>query len=651
MKKLNDLTKQQKIKLTMGADCWGNYDAEGTLYQFTMADASNGLRMPVDRNLAGGVIRSAISYPGFQTLSHTWNTDLAYEMGYSIGNDCVEAGVDILLGPGINIKRTPLCGRNFEYLSEDPYLAGTLAREYVKGVQAKGVAACVKHYCCNNSEYSRLWVSSEVDERTMREIYLRPFEIAMEAQPWTVMSSYNLVNGVRMSHNKKMYDLLRNELGFNGMIMSDWCAVKDPIASVYAGCNMAMPYEEHLQKILLDNVDKIDDGKLDACVQPVLDLIEKCEKASKTRKVDKSKDERRKMSQTIAEEGIVLLKNDGVLPLKGDEKVVLGGAPGWLYYQGGGAAYVQPEIEPMMLTEALVAEGISATWSEAGIHSTKGNQARCDGINRTVRGAAYGDCTVFCVGEGKDTEYEGTDRVQIKLSEDEELAIHALARVSEKLIVVVYAGSAIDMSDWIDEVDAVVWAGYGGQYVNNAVARVLTGKVNPSGKLTETFPMCLEDVPSVNAYRDECCVMYSEGLNVGYRYFDTFDVPVLFPFGYGLSYSSFEYENLTLEKRDEEVIVSFDIKNTSEVDGKEIAQVYVREITREVYRPNQELKGFTKVFVRAGESVRVEIKLDRRAFAYYNTSIDGWKVHEGMFEIRVGASCEDIRLSQKIEIK
>lgn len=641
------LTAEQKVKLVMGADFWTNYDLDGAIYKFVVSDGPIGLRQPLDRTTTEqqDCIKS-VAYPSFQILSQTWDTELAYKLGYSLGNDCIEQKVDILLAPGINIKRLPTCGRNFEYLSEDPFLAGTFAREYITGVQEKHVGTALKHYCCNNSEKSRHWISSEVDERTMREIYLRPFEIALEAKPWTVMTSYNLVNGVRMSEHEKLYGVLRKTFGFDGLIMSDWDAVKDSEASLNAGLNWEMPYNEQHQKEMLAKAEKLDPAKLDEGARRVIALAEKCGTESKLRKLDMTVEERRAVALKIEEEGIVLLKNDGVLPLKGGKTVVTGAAA-WRYYFGGGSSNVFPELEFEPLETSLKNEGVDASYVES-VWDVDGHQANLSNLKGAVRAAAEAEYTVLCVGEPNTCEFESDDRQQIKLSKEEELAIHSLAQACDKLIVVVYAGAAIDMSGWIDEVDAVVWAGYGGELVNKAVAEVLTGKVNPCGKLTETFPLSLEDVPAENAYMDEAVILYSEGLNVGYRYFDTFGVPVLFPFGYGLSYSEFGYSNLTVEKAGDKVNVSFDIENLSNVDGKEIAQVYVREITKEVYRPYKELKAFKKVFVKAHEKVRIELTLDKDAFAYYSVAKDKWTVHGGVYEVCIGASVEDIRLSNKI---
>lgn len=641
------LTAEQKIKLVMGADFWTNYDLDGAIYKFVVSDGPVGLRQPLDRTTTEqhDCIKS-VAYPSFQMLSQTWDTQLAYQYGYSLGNDCIEQKVDILLGPGVNIKRLPTNGRNFEYLSEDPYVAGTFAREYIRGVQAKHVGTSLKHFCCNNNEKSRHWISAEVDERTLREIYLRPFEIACEANPWTVMTSYNLVNGVRMSEHEKLYGVLRNTFGFDGLIMSDWEAVKDSEASLNAGLNWEMPYNEEHQRAMLAKADALDSEKLDEGARRVIALADKCAKESKLRKIDMTVEERRAVALKVEEEGIVLLKNDGVLPLTGGKAVVTGAAA-WRYYYGGGSSNVFPERQFEPLETALKNAGLDALYTES-IWDVNGHQANIGNLKGAVLQAAKSDVTVLCVGEPHSCEYESVDRQQIKLSKEEELAVHALAQVCDKLIVVVYAGAAIDMSDWIDEADAVVWAGYGGEYVNQAVAEVLTGKVNPCGKLTETFPLSLDDVPAENAYADEAVMLYSEGLNIGYRYFDTFGVPVLFPFGYGLSYSEFAYENLSVEREGENVSVCFDIKNLSGVDGKEVAQLYVRELTKEVYRPYKELKAFRKVCVKAHGTTRVQLTLDRSAFAYYSVARDGWTVHGGVFEILIGASVEDIRLSKKI---
>ena len=646
-KLLSQMTAEQKVKLIMGADFWTNYDVDGLVYKFVVSDGPVGLRQPLDRMTADqhDCIRS-VAYPSFQILSQTWDVSLAYLLGQSLGNDCIEQNVDILLAPGVNVKRLPTNGRNFEYLSEDPLIAGTFAREYIKGVQSKHVGATLKHFCCNNSEISRHWTSMEVDERTLREIYLRPFEIACEAKPWAVMCSYNLVNGVRMSEHEKLYGVLRGEFGFDGLIMSDWWADKDSEKSLNAGLNLEMPYDEEHQKQMLAKADKLDRTKLTECAGYVLDFAAKCEKEKPLRTLDMTVEQRRAVAMKIEEEGIVLLKNDGVLPIKGKRALVTG-APAVQYYFGGGSSQVYPESEFVPLGAALNREGVQADYVES-VSYTKGHQACLGNLKEAVLRAAQSEYTIICVGENNSCEYEEADRQQIKLSKEEELAILSIAKMCDKVAVVVYAGAAIDMSGWLDKVNAVVWAGYGGEFVSQAVAEVLTGKVNPSGKLTETFPLSLEDVPAENTYSDEAVMVYSEGLNVGYRYFDTYRKPVLYPFGFGLSYSEFRYGNLRVENKGDKVILKFDVENISDMGGKEIAQVYVRELTKEVYRPYKELKAFKKIFVPAHNKTETEIILDRSAFAYYSVAKDKWTVKPGVFEIIVGASVSDERLSAKI---
>ncbi len=646
----NELTKEDKVKLLMGKDNWSNYTADGKLYEFILSDGPVGLRQPINRKIWGGEVHRSVAYPSFQILSQTWDEALSYDMGYSIGNDCIEQDVDILLAPGVNIKRLPNCGRNFEYFSEDPLVSGVFGREYINGVQAKHIGTSLKHFCANNSEHSRHWLSMEIDERTLREIYLKPFEIAARAKPWTVMSAYNLVNGVRMSEHAKLYRVLREDFEFDGAIFSDWEAVKDPEASLNAGLDLEMPYNPDHCKEMLSKIDDLDEEKLNASAKRIVDLSEKCGKESRLREIDMTIGERREVALKIAEEGMVLLKNDSVLPLSGKEKLIVTGAPAVRHYCGGGSSEVTPERDFEPLHEALTSLGADAEYSE-GVVFVHSNAAKVGNLAGTVKKAAYKDIAIVCVGDPNSCEFESVDRTDITLCPQEVEEIHALKKACEKVIVVVYAGAPIDMEEWIDDADAVLWAGYGGELSNLAVSKILLGLVNPSGKTTETFPLSLSDVVACNTYRDECCMVYSEGLNVGYRYFDSFDIPVLFPFGYGLSYSEFEYRDLTLTKLGDDIRVDFKITNKSEIDGKEVAEVYVREIAKEVYRPKKELRAFQKVLVEAGRTADVSLILSRNDFAYWSSGEDKWKVNPGMFEICVGKNVTDIELSAKIEIK
>lgn len=645
---------KEKIKLLIAKNCWSNHDLNGELYTFNVSDGPCGLRHVKNMEVCDGETTvPSISYPSIQVLANTWNVDLAKKMGNAIANDCIENDVDIILAPGVNIKRIPTCGRNFEYFSEDPLLAGVMAREYIKGVQEKHVGTSLKHFCCNNAEYSRVWSSSEVDERTLREIYLKQFEIACEAKPWTVMCSYNLVNGVRMSEHAKLYKILREEFGFDGVIISDWGAVKDIVASLNAGLDMTFPYEEKLFNDLFTAYEKgtLPLDKLEESVTRIIALANKCESEKKLRKIDMTIEERETVAKTIAEEGIVLLKNDyDILPLSDMFEIMVTGAAAKNYYRGGGSSEVKLRNPFVDLETALkkyfpdVTYAESTTWSRG--HTCDIGNLRSATI--AARKAAY---SIICVGDNYNCESEGGDRLQIKLAKEEIDTIHEISKVARGVIVIVYAGSAIDMSDWIDDVDAVIYAGYGGEFVNEALAKVIAGVVNPSGKLTETFPLSLYDVPAMNAYRDAACVTYTEGLNVGYRYFNTFEKPVLFPFGYGLSYSEFSYSALKVTGKNYDYKVRFRVKNNSKRDGATVAQVYVTELDKLVYRPIRELKGFKKIFLKAGEAKAFDIDLDKSSFAYYSVAEDAWKVDKGAFLIEVCTDAEDEGLGAVIEIK
>lgn len=649
MKKL--LTVEEKIELLVGKDKWSTSSCNEKIYSFVMSDGPVGLRHPKETGGDDDVICS-ISYPSIQVLSQTWDPELSRIMGNALANDCIENGVDIILAPGVNLKRNPVCGRNFEYFSEDPLVAGVMAKEYITGVQEKHIGAVLKHYCCNNMEYSRHWISSEVDERTLRELYLRQFEISCEAKPWMVMCSYNLVNGVRMSEHTKLYKLLREKFKFDGVIISDWDAVTDRIASLKAGLDLEMPFNrEHLQALNeAYRRNELPMEQLEESSSRIVALAAMCAAEKKLRKVDMTVAEREAVSLRIAEEGLVLLKNENnVLPLRNDAKIFVTGCAGERYYYGGGSAEIKLRSEFVSLTEALIKLTKNATYFESTLYS-RGHSCDIGNLKEAVRRARDFEVSLICVGNNNQCESESFDRQYIVLSREETDTIKSIAKSSKKTIVIVYAGSAIDMRDWIDDVDAVIYAGFGGEFVNTALAKVLSGQVNPSGKLTETFPLRLEDVPAMYAYRDAACFVYSEGLNVGYRYFHSFGVPVLFPFGYGLSYSRFTYSDLCIMGNGDVYKVIFTITNDSDTDGAEVAQVYVRELDREVYRPDKELKGFKKVFVKAHCSVSVEIDLDRFAFAYYSVALDDWKVHRGKFAIEICSDVETVKLTKIIEI-
>lgn len=655
---INDLTIEEKLRIICGKDCWHTCDFNGKIPFVRVTDATMGIRMPVNPESWDGV-RPSVAYPSVQALANTWDLQTVREYAECVADDCLDAGADILLGPGVNIKRSPLCGRNFEYFSEDPFLAGVIAREYISAMQAEGAAACLKHFCANNLEYNRFEQSSEVDERTLREIYYKPFEIACEAKPLCIMSSYNRINGVYGSEYKKGYGVLRNEYGFDGLIMSDWDAVRDRTKSAKAGCDLEMPFHtDHYEKLVADfKAGKISEEEIDRCAERVLDLVDKCKKLQAGKERRHTLEERIAFTQKAEEEGIVLLKNSGVLPIKKGRSLSMCGlyARPCAYYRkhpeiisGGGSGKVE-RLTPMFdMLEILKREHggnilYEPAFSEDGVDSSFMN------TGLAVDNAAESDINIVFAGTGANSEVENSDRQSMKLHPAQVRTILDTAAVNENTVVVLFAGAPIDMRDWIDEVAAVLYAGFCGERGGEAVANVLTGKINPSGKLSETFPLSYEDSPAAK-YADSKVTRYEEGLDVGYRYYDTYNVPVLFPFGFGLSYSQFEYKNLSLKTDGGKLEVIYEIENLSDTDGKEISQVYVRAMSSYVYRPYKELKGFSKTLVKAGSTEKVKVTLDKRAFEYWSVASDGWEVGDGVYEIIVGASVADEKLRAKIRI-
>ncbi|MBQ2986690.1 MAG: glycoside hydrolase family 3 C-terminal domain-containing protein [Tyzzerella sp.] len=648
----NNISNNEKLKLVMAKDWWETDDLDGKIGKVKVSDGPVGLRcLAVTDSWANDSIYPSVAYPCYQMLSQTWNVSLAHKMGRAIADDCIEHNVDVLLGPGVNIKRTPLCGRNFEYFSEDPYVAGVFGKAFIEGVQEGHVGTSLKHYCCNNREYSRYWLSSEVDERTLREIYLKPFEIAVQAKPWTVMTSYNLVNGVRMSANKKLNAVLRNEFGFDGVIVSDWEAVQNPLDTLHSDLDLEFPHNEKHAQEMREHLEegRIDLECLDKCSRRIIALGEKATAEKKLQKVQYSVEERIEISQEVEEEGIVLLKNNGVLPLK-DEKIYVTGLPSQIYYHGGGSSAVIPNRPFVPLDAALRNLGYDAFYSES-IGKIYGANVSMGNIRQACLNSEQSDVTILTVGTGAGAEVEETDRRDIKLTPEELDALMFLRKYAKKLVVVVYAGSAVDLSEFENKADAIVLAGFGGQNVSQAVANVLTGKVNPSGRLTETYAYSLDDIPSEHTTRDEAVMVYEEQLNVGYRYFESYGVDVLYPFGYGLSYSEFQYSNLKVEVCDDKVNVSFQVENVSDVDGKEVIQLYVSELNPIIYRPIRELKAFDKVFIKAHEKINVQMQLGKDAFSYYSTCKKGWVLNSGIFFIEIRKNAHEIILAEKIALQ
>lgn len=648
---MNNISNEEKLRLVMAKDWWETDDLDGKIGKVKVSDGPVGLRcLAVTDSWANDSIYPSVAYPCYQMLSQTWNLSLAHKMGRAIADDCIEHNVDVLLGPGVNIKRTPLCGRNFEYFSEDPYVAGMFGKAFIEGVQEGHVGTSLKHYCCNNREYSRYWLSSEVDERTLREIYLKPFEIAVQAKPWTVMTSYNLVNGVRMSANKELNAVLRNEFGFDGVIVSDWEAVQDPLDTLHSDLDLEFPHnEKHAQEMRKHLEEgRIDLECLDKCSGRIIALGEKATDEKKLQKIQYSVEERIEISQEVEEEGIVLLKNNGVLPLK-DEKIYITGLPSQIYYHGGGSSAVIPNRPFVPLDEALRNLGYDAYYSES-IGKIYGANVSMGNIRQACLNSEQSDVTILTVGTGAGAEVEETDRRNIKLTPEELDALRYLRKYAKKLVVVVYAGSAVDLCEFDKLADAIVLAGFGGQNVSQAVANVLTGKVNPSGRLTETYAFSVDDIPSEHTTRSEAIMAYEEKLNVGYRYFETECVDALYPFGYGLSYSTFLYSDLKVVIKENFVDVSFKIENSSDVAGNEVVQIYISEVHPVVTRPVRELKAFDKVFIKAHDKIDVKRRLDKEVFSYYSPEHGKWVIHPGIFLIEIRKNAHEILLAEKIEL-
>lgn len=648
---MNNISNEEKLRLVMAKDWWETDDLDGKIGKVKVSDGPVGLRcLAVTDSWANDSIYPSVAYPCYQMLSQTWNLSLAHKMGRAIADDCIEHNVDVLLGPGVNIKRTPLCGRNFEYFSEDPYVAGMFGKAFIEGVQEGHVGTSLKHYCCNNREYSRYWLSSEVDERTLREIYLKPFEIAVQAKPWTVMTSYNLVNGVRMSANKELNAVLRNEFGFDGVIVSDWEAVQDPLDTLHSDLDLEFPHNEKHAQEMRNHLEegRIDLECLDKCSGRIIALGEKATDEKKLQKIQYSVEERIEISQEVEEEGIVLLKNNGVLPLK-DEKIYITGLPSQIYYHGGGSSAVIPNRPFVPLDEALRNLGYDAYYSES-IGKIYGANVSMGNIRQACLNSEQSDVTILTVGTGAGAEVEETDRRDIKLTPEELDALRYLRKYAKKLVVVVYAGSAVDLCEFDKLADAIVLAGFGGQNVSQAVANVLTGKVNPSGRLTETYAFSVDDIPSEHTTRSEAIMAYEEKLNVGYRYFETECVDALYPFGYGLSYSTFLYSDLKVVIKENFVDVSFKIENSSDVAGNEVVQIYISEVHPVVTRPVRELKAFDKVFIKAHDKIDVKRRLDKEVFSYYSPEHGKWVIHPGIFLIEIRKNAHEILLAEKIEL-
>ncbi len=659
---ISKLTLEEKAGLCSGLDFWHLKGVERLEIPSVMvSDGPHGLRKQQGKGDHLGLNESVPStcFPTAVTTASSWDRNLLRRMGEALGEEALAERVSVILGPGTNIKRSPLCGRNFEYFSEDPYLAGEMAAAYINGVQSKGVGTSLKHFAANSQETRRDISDSVMDERTLREIYLAPFEKAVrQAQPWTVMAAYNLLNGVYCAENKRLLDdILRKEWGFKGIVVTDWGAENDRVRGIEAGQNLEMPACDGINDAKLVRAvssGELEEKVLDEAVDAILDLIYRAaETLEKNAGADYDRDAHHALAREIARESMVLLKNDdGILPVSPGEKVaVIGALARSPRYQGAGSS----KINPTRLDNAfdsLIDAGLSVTYSPGYYKSTDEPDAGL--VEIACRTAEQADKVLLFVGLTESYESEGYDRAHMRLPQNQEELIRAVAQANPNVAVVLAGGSPVEMA-WADSVKGILNTYLGGQAGGAAAADLLTGRANPSGKLAETYPLCLEDTPCYGNYPGEGrTALYREGIYVGYRYYDKIQKEVRFPFGFGLSYTQFKYSALKLSTREmddqRELKVSFKVKNIGDRDGAEIAQVYVSDAESTVYKAPRELKGFEKVFLKAGEEKQVTVTLDRRAFAYYDTDLGDWNVEDGVYHILVAASSRDIRLKGSVKI-
>ncbi|MBR1810362.1 MAG: glycoside hydrolase family 3 C-terminal domain-containing protein [Clostridia bacterium] len=656
---VRQMTLEEKAAFCDGKDFWHLKSLERLeLPEIMVTDGPHGLRKQLDKKEGMELLTSAPAtcFPTAVTTASSWDPDMIFEMGEAMAQEALQEGVSVILGPGTNIKRSPLCGRNFEYFSEDPYLAGKMSAGFIKGVQSKQIGTSLKHFAGNNQEKRRMTVNTVADERTLREIYLTAFEIAVkESQPWTIMSSYNRLNGTYASENKWLLtDVLRDEWGFEGLVVTDWGAENLRAEGIKAGNDLEMPTSFGIgAQAIIDAVNNGDlsEEQLDVCVDRVVDLILKGAAARQNYTYDKQA--HNALARRIAANSAVLLKNDdGLLPLDpGRSVAVIGEMARAPRYQGAGSSGINPNMLDNAFDKLLEA-GVHALYSPG--YSKKDNTPNAALIAEAVATAKKAQTAVVFIGLTEEYEAEGYDREHMRLPDAHNALVSAVAAANPNTVVVLQGGSPVEMP-WLGKVKAVLNTYLGGQASGAATADVLTGAVTPSGKLAETYPVAYADNPSVNYFPGtKVSVEYREGIYVGYRYYDTAKKDVLFPFGYGLSYTTFAYSGLKLSKKKiadtDTLTVSFKVKNTGTTDGAEIAQVYVKDNESTIYRPEKELKGFVKVFLKAGEEKTVSVELSKRAFAFYNVDLHDWQVESGDFTILVGASSRDIRLEGKVQV-
>lgn len=649
---IKKMSLEEKASLCVGRDYWNSKNIERlNIPGLKMSDGPHGLRVQKEKADNLGINESEIStcFPSSATLANSWNKEMAYKLGKTIGEEAAFEDVDIVLGPAINIKRTPLCGRNFEYFSEDPYLTGILASEYVKGLQENGVGACLKHFAVNNQENRRRTINVVIDERTLREIYLKAFEIIVkEAKPWSVMSAYNKVNGKYCSENKELLDILKREWNFEGIIVTDWGAENDRVEGLLAGNEIEMPggrgngKDEIIEAV---RSGRVNEQYLDEIVDRILNIAFRAQSREKINEYNKEK--HHQIALEIAQDSVVLLKNDeDILPIKKGKIAIIGDMAKNPRYQGAGSS----TINPYRVENAYdVFKENEIEFSYAKGYNRIENEEDEKLRNEAVKIAKENDIVLVFAGLTENYESEGMDRTTLELPENQNRLINEISSLNKNIVVVLSNGSPILMP-WKDKVKAIITSYLGGEAGAKAIVNCLLGKINPSGKLAETYPLSIEDTPCFKNYPGtEVSVEYQEAIYVGYRYYDTNNIKTLYPFGYGLSYTKFEYSNLKVDV-EENIKISFIIKNIGKIKGKEIAQIYISQNFPTVFKPKKELRAFEKVELDPGEEKLIQITLENEDLSYYNVESKKWAVEGGKYKILIGKSSQNIVLQKEIEI-
>ena len=650
---LKELTLEEKCALLSGAETFKTRGMpEHGIPQIWLSDGPHGLRKQAGESDHLGLNPSvpATCFPTASAVANSWDAALGEEIGAALGEEAAAQEVSVVLGPGLNMKRNPLCGRSFEYFSEDPYLAGKLAAGYIRGIQSKGVAACPKHFAVNSQETRRMASDSIVDERTLREIYLTGFEIAVkEGHPRSIMSSYNLVNGTYANENKHLLmEILRDEWGFDGAVITDWGGSNDHALGVKNGSTLEMPAPggDSVRELLAAvESGKITESDIDARLSELLPLVFDTKAALDAAPREFDTEAHHALARRAAEESLVLLKNEGsLLPLAAGSKVaVIGDFAKNPRYQGAGSSMVNSTQVDVLLDKLIDSElnviGYQQGFDRHGKPDAALQKSACEL-------ATQADTVILCMGLDEIAESEGLDRSNLRLAQNQVDLLQAVAAVNPKIVVVLYSGSVVE-TPWLDNCQALLYAALGGQAGAGAVADALTGKVNPCGKLAETWPLTYADIPSAADFATRRkTVEYREGLYIGYRYFTTAEKAVRFPFGYGMSYTTFAYSDMAADEQG----VSLTVTNTGSVAGTEIVQLYIAKKNSELFRPAKELKGFARVTLAPGEKQRITIMLDDKAFRFWNVKANRWEIEGGEYELLVGASVEDIRLCEKISV-